>query len=67
MLYNKQNGMCTMCNTSLGYLNERTLEIHYLKQVSQLDSKDLLINNVTNLVLLHKECHKTILIDYSKG
>jgi len=67
LLYNKQNGMCTMCNTSLGYLNERTLEIHHLKQVSQLDSKDLLINNVNNLVLLHKECHKTILIDYSKG
>jgi hypothetical protein len=55
-----------MCNTSLGYLNERTLEIHDLKQVSQLDSKDKLINNITNLVLLHKECHKTISIDNSK-
>lgn len=67
LLYNKQDGLCPMCNTSLGYLNERTLEIHHLKQVSQLDSKDNLINNVTNLVLLHKECHKTIPIDNSKG
>ena len=58
--------MCTICNTSLGYLNERVLEIHHLKQVSQLDSKDPVINNINNLVLLHKECHKTSLIDYSK-
>jgi hypothetical protein len=56
-----------MCNTSLGYLNERTLEIHHLKQVSQLDSKDNLINNVSNLVLLHEECYKTIPIDNSRG
>lgn len=66
LLYNKQNGMCTMCNTSLGYLNERILEIHHLKQVSQLNSKDKLINNFDNLVLLHKECHKTIPVDNSK-
>ena len=55
-----------MCNTSLGYLNERILEIHHLKQVSQLNSKDKLINSVDNLVLLHKECHKTIPVDNSK-
>jgi hypothetical protein len=56
-----------MCNTSLGGLNERTPEIHYLKQVNQLNIKDKLRNNVTNLILLHKEYHKTISIDNSKG
>jgi RNA-directed DNA polymerase len=66
LLYNKQNGRCTMCNTSLGYLNERTLEIHTLKQVSSLYSEDLQINNISNLALLHKECHKTISMNNSK-
>jgi len=65
-LYVKQNGMCTACKSPLGYLNERTLEIHHVEQVSKLSSKDPLLKSTENLVLLHKECHKAIPINYSK-
>lgn len=64
LLYNRQNGLCPMCGTFLGYFNERTLEIHHLKQVSKFDNNSKLINDINNLMLLHKECHKTIRIDY---
>jgi len=60
LLYEKQNGICPRCNTSLGYLNERTLEIHHLKQVSKLNENNKFLKDIKNLVLLHKECHRII-------
>lgn len=56
LLYTKQKGVCDICNTGLGYLTTENLEIHHLKRVD-----DSLLNDITNLRLVHKSCHKTTL------
>lgn len=57
-LYEKQGGLCVICEEPLGYLLEETLEIHHVIQVSQASEKD--VNRLSNLQLIHKSCHKTI-------
>lgn len=61
LLYKRQKGVCPICNTGLGYLSSENLEIHHLKRVVDLDVDNPLLNDVTNLQLLHKSCHKTTL------
>jgi len=59
LLYTKQKGVCDICKTGLGYLSSENLEIHHLKRVADLDVDDPLLNDVKNLRLIHKSCHKT--------
>lgn len=61
LLYTKQKGICDICKTGLGYLSAENLEIHHLERVANLDVNDPLLNDVKNLRLVHKSCHKTIL------
>ena len=61
LLYEKQKGVCPICTTGLGYLSSENLEIHHLKRVADLDVDDPLLNDITNLQLVHKSCHKTTL------
>jgi len=61
LLYTKQKGVCDICKTGLGYLSAENLEIHHLKRVADLDVNDPLLNDVKNLRLVHKSCHKTTL------
>mmetsp|Transcript_11895 Transcript_11895/g.22892 ORF Transcript_11895/g.22892 Transcript_11895/m.22892 type:complete len:798 (-) Transcript_11895:108-2501(-) len=61
LLYTKQKGVCSICNTGLGYLSSENLEIHHLKRVADLDVDDPLLSDVKNLQLNHKSCHKTTL------
>ena len=61
LLYKKQKGVCPICKTGLGYLSSENLEIHHLKRVADLDVDDPLLNDITNLQLVHKSCYKTIL------
>ena len=61
LLYKRQKGVCPICNTGLGYLSSENLEIHHLKRIADLDVDDPLLNDVTNLQLIHKSCHKTTL------
>jgi len=61
LLYTKQKGVCDICKTGLGYLSSENLEIHHLKRVADLDVDDPLLNDVKNLRLIHKSCHKTTL------
>lgn len=61
LLYTKQKGVCGICKTGLGYLSAENLEIHHLKRVADLDVDDPLLNDVKNLQLVHKSCHKTTL------
>lgn len=60
-LYTKQKGVCDICKLSLGYLTIENLEIHHLKRVADLDVDDPLLNDIKNLSLVHKSCHKTTL------
>jgi RNA-directed DNA polymerase len=61
LLYIKQKGVCAICETGLGYLLAENLEIHHLKRVADLDINDSLLNDIQNLQLVHKSCHKTTL------
>jgi RNA-directed DNA polymerase len=61
LLYTKQKGVCEICKLGLGYLTTENLEIHHLKRVTDLDVDDPLLNNIENLRLVHKSCHKTTL------
>jgi len=61
LLYKRQKGVCPICNTGLGYLSSENLEIHHLKRVADLDVNDPLLNDIKNLQLIHKSCHKTTL------
>ena len=61
LLYTKQKGVCKICKLSLGYLTTENLEIHHLKRVADLDVDDPLLNDLKNLRLVHKSCHKTTL------
>lgn len=61
LLYTKQKGLCDICKTSLGYLVSENLEIHHLKRVTNLGVNDPLLNDIKNLRLVHKTCHKTTL------
>jgi len=60
-LYAKQKGFCDICGLGLGYLTIENLEIHHLKRVADLDIEDPLLNDIKNLRLVHKSCHKTTL------
>lgn len=61
LLYTKQKGVCEICKLGLGYLTTENLEIHHLKGVADLDVDDPLLNDIKNLRLVHKLCHKTTL------
>jgi 5-methylcytosine-specific restriction endonuclease McrA len=61
LLYIRHKGVCPICNKGLGYLSSENFEIHHLKRVADLDVGDPLLNNIKNLQLLHKSCHKTTL------
>jgi hypothetical protein len=61
LLYTKQKGVCDICKTGLGYLSAKNLEIHHFKRVADLDVNDPVLNDVKNLRLIHKSCHKTTL------
>jgi RNA-directed DNA polymerase len=61
LLYTRQKGVCVICKTGLGYLSSENLEIHHLKRVVDLDVDDPLLNDIKNLRLVHKSCHKTTL------
>jgi RNA-directed DNA polymerase len=59
LLYKRQEGLCCICEQSLGYLISENLEIHHLKGVFQLDVGDSSLKDINNLQLVHKSCHKT--------
>ena len=61
LLYTKQKGVFEICKLGLGYLTTENLEIHHLKRVADLDVDDPLLNDIKNLRLVHKSCHKTTL------
>jgi hypothetical protein len=61
LLYTRQKGVCAICKTGLGYLLSQNLEIHHLKRVTGLVTDDPLLNDIKNLQLVHKSCHKTTL------
>ena len=61
LLYTKQKGICDICKLGLGYLTTENLEIYHLKKVADLDVDDPLLNDIKNLRLVHKSCHKTTL------
>jgi len=61
LLYKRQKGLCCICGQSLGYLISENLEIHHLKEVSQLGVGDSSLKDINNLQLVHKSCHKTTL------
>ena len=61
LLYKRQEGLCCICEQSLGYLISENLEIYYLKRVSQLDIGNFSLKDVNNLQLVHKSCYKTTL------
>ncbi len=65
VLYEKQNGICSICKNPLGYLTQSSLEIHHVKFVSSAKTKEELsqLNSIDNLQLLHKTCHKSTLRD----
>ena len=56
-LYNKQQGLCTLCKQDLGYFNSDNLQIHHKVQVA-VNPK--LIHNFENQELVHISCHKTV-------
>ena len=62
-LYNKQKGLCPLCNYDLGYFNSENLEVHHKKQVSIYPE---LVHKFENLQLVHKSCHITVPILKSK-
>jgi RNA-directed DNA polymerase len=61
LLYKRQQGLCAICEQSLGYIISENLEIHHLKKVSKSKVKDFCLKDINNLQLVHKLCHKTIL------
>ena len=61
LLYEKQKGLCDICRIGLGYLISEDLEIHHVKKVSELNIMDKRLNDINNLRLVHKSCHKTTL------
>lgn len=61
LLYTKQKGVCDICKTGLGYLSAENLEIYHLETVADLNVDEPRLNDVKNLRLIHKSCHKTIL------
>jgi len=50
-LFKRQKGICLICSQVL----KEDLEIHHLTKISLGGSK----SKISNMVLLHKECHKT--------
>jgi RNA-directed DNA polymerase len=62
VLYKQQKGICVECGESLGYLLEENLEIHHINQVSKWDSSQESVNKLSNLQLIHKSCHRAILV-----
>lgn len=52
-LYKKQKGICPVCGDTLR--NHTDLEIHHIKAKSEGGS-----NRLTNLLLLHKDCHQQV-------
>lgn len=60
-LYKKQKGVCMVCEESLGYLLEESLEIHHVKPLSE-NKENKSVNDITNLWLIHKSCHKQITV-----
>ena len=56
-LYNKQQGLCTLCKQDLGYFSGGNLHIHHKEQIA-LHPK--LIHNFENQELVHISCHKTV-------
>ena len=56
-LYNKQQGLCTLCKQDLGYFNSDNLQIHHKVQVA-VNPK--LTHNFENQELVHISCHKTV-------
>jgi RNA-directed DNA polymerase len=56
-LYNKQQGLCTLCQQDLGYFNSDNLHIHHKEQVAV---NPRLIHNFENQELVHISCHKTV-------
>ena len=56
-LYNKQQGLCTLCGQDLGYFNSDNLQIRHTEQVA---INEKLIHNFENLELMHISCHKTV-------
>ena len=59
LLLNKQKGICPVCNAEL--LNNEELEIHHVKP-----RKDGGADEIKNLVILHKVCHKQVTYSKSK-
>ena len=58
-LYNKQEGLCTLCGQDLGYFNSDNLHIHHKEQVA---IRPKLVHNFENQELVHIACHKNVLI-----
>ena len=58
-LYDKQQGLCSLCKQDLGYFSSENLQIHHKVQVA-LNSE--LIHKMENQELVHTSCHKTIAI-----
>jgi 5-methylcytosine-specific restriction endonuclease McrA len=58
-LYNKQQGLCSLCKQDLGYFSSENLQIHHKKQVA-LNPE--LIHEIKNQELVHISCHKTVAI-----
>ena len=56
-LYNRQQGLCTLCEQDLGYFSSDNLHIHHKKQVALHPE---LINDIKNQELVHISCHKTV-------
>ena len=61
LLYKKQKEVCPICNTGPDYLSSENLEIHHLKRVVDLDVDNPLVNDITNLQVVHKSCYKITL------
>lgn len=66
LLFKRQKGICKSCGNSLldTSLTLKDLEIHHVKSISEARSESVikhkLSNELSNLELLHKECHKII-------
>jgi RNA-directed DNA polymerase len=56
-LYNRQQGLCTLCKQDLGYFSSDNLQIHHKKQVV---SHPELVHDPKNQELVHISCHKTV-------
>ena len=61
ILYEKQKGMCDICNQDLGYFVEENYEIQHKYSVHKMELKDSRVGDLENLMLVHRFCHKTTL------